>query len=249
MATIEVKVPDIGDFKDVPVIDVLVKPGDAVKAEDPLVTLESDKATMDVPSPAEGIVRTISVKVGDRVGEGTLLLSLDSGVVSTASGGEERAARESTTMPAGVGGDAPSSQAFSGADAKASKPSPPAPLPRAGEGSGSGPAAPRAGEGSGTGPSAPHAGMGNGTGPSAPHAGMGSGTGASALHAGMGSGTGTSAPHAGAVRGTARPAGTPLPRAGEGSGVRGYLPDSRARSRYHARERPREVAAEGPCQP
>ena len=54
MSTIEVKVPDIGDFKDVPVIEVLVKPGDTVKAEDPLVTLESDKATMDVPSPAAG---------------------------------------------------------------------------------------------------------------------------------------------------------------------------------------------------
>ena len=54
MSTIEVKVPDIGDFKDVPVIEVFVKPGDAVKAEDSLVTLESDKATMDVPAPAAG---------------------------------------------------------------------------------------------------------------------------------------------------------------------------------------------------
>ena len=54
MSTIEVKVPDIGDFKDVPVIEILVKPGDAVKAEDPLVTLESDKATMDVPVAGGG---------------------------------------------------------------------------------------------------------------------------------------------------------------------------------------------------
>ena len=77
MATIEVKVPDIGDFKDVPVIEVLVKPGDAVKPEDPLVTLESDKATMDVPSPAAGTVKSIGVKVGDRVSEGTLVLTLD----------------------------------------------------------------------------------------------------------------------------------------------------------------------------
>ena len=59
MSTIEVKVPDIGDFKDVPVIEVLVKPGDTVKAEDSLVTLESDKATMDVPSPAAGTVKAI----------------------------------------------------------------------------------------------------------------------------------------------------------------------------------------------
>ena len=66
MATIEVKVPDIGDFKDVPVIDVLVKVGDTVKAEDPLVTLESDKATMDVPSPAAGTVASIAVKSATR---------------------------------------------------------------------------------------------------------------------------------------------------------------------------------------
>jgi pyruvate dehydrogenase E2 component (dihydrolipoamide acetyltransferase) len=75
--TIEVKVPDIGDFKDVPVIEVLVKPGDAVKAEDALVTLESDKATMDVPSPAAGVVKALKVKVGDKVSEGTLILMLD----------------------------------------------------------------------------------------------------------------------------------------------------------------------------
>ena len=77
MATIEVKVPDIGDFSDVPVIEVLVKPGDAVKAEDSLVTLESDKATMDVPSPAAGTVKSVSVKVGDKVSQGTLVLTLE----------------------------------------------------------------------------------------------------------------------------------------------------------------------------
>jgi dihydrolipoamide dehydrogenase len=77
MASVEVKVPDIGDFRDVPVIDVLVKPGDVVGPEDPLVTLESDKATMDVPSPAAGTVRTISVKIGDKVSQGTPLLTLD----------------------------------------------------------------------------------------------------------------------------------------------------------------------------
>ena len=68
--TIEVKVPDIGDFKDVPVIEVHVAEGATVKAEDPLLTLESDKATMDVPSPAAGTVTGLKVKVGDRVGEG-----------------------------------------------------------------------------------------------------------------------------------------------------------------------------------
>jgi pyruvate dehydrogenase E2 component (dihydrolipoamide acetyltransferase) len=74
---IEVKVPDIGDFKNIPVIEVLVKPGDAVKAEDPLVTLESDKATMEVPSPAAGTVRDIKLKVGDKVSEGMLVLLLE----------------------------------------------------------------------------------------------------------------------------------------------------------------------------
>ena len=70
MSTIEVKVPDIGDFKDVPVIEIFVKPGDTVKAEDSLVTLESDKATMDVPSPVAGMVKEVKVKLGDKVAEG-----------------------------------------------------------------------------------------------------------------------------------------------------------------------------------
>ena len=82
---IEVKVPDIGDFKDVPVIEVLVKPGDTVKAEDSLVTLESDKATMDVPSPSAGVVKELKVKLGDKVSEGTVLLTLEAaGAASSA---------------------------------------------------------------------------------------------------------------------------------------------------------------------
>jgi len=70
MATIEVKVPDIGDFKDVPVIEVLVQAGESIKTEQPLVTLESDKATMDVPSPVDGVVKEIKVKAGDKLSEG-----------------------------------------------------------------------------------------------------------------------------------------------------------------------------------
>ncbi|MFM0049843.1 dihydrolipoyl dehydrogenase [Caballeronia grimmiae] len=73
----DVKVPDIGDFKDIPVIEVHVKPGDTVEKEQSLVTLESDKATMDVPSPAAGTVRELKIKVGDNVSEGTLILTLD----------------------------------------------------------------------------------------------------------------------------------------------------------------------------
>jgi pyruvate dehydrogenase E2 component (dihydrolipoamide acetyltransferase) len=77
MDTIEVKVPSIGDYKDVPVIEVLVKPGDEVGADDGLVTLESDKATMDVPAPAAGKVRDVRVKVGDRVSEGSVVVTLE----------------------------------------------------------------------------------------------------------------------------------------------------------------------------
>ena len=82
MSTIEIKVPDIGDFKDVPVIEVHVKPGDVVKVEDPLVTLESDKATMDVPSPAAGKIAAVKVKVGDKVAEGTLVATLEAAGVA-----------------------------------------------------------------------------------------------------------------------------------------------------------------------
>jgi pyruvate dehydrogenase E2 component (dihydrolipoamide acetyltransferase) len=76
---ISVQVPDIGDFSDVPIIEVHVAPGDEVAVEDPLVTLESDKATMDVPAPAAGTVRELHVSVGDRVSQGTALLSLEPG--------------------------------------------------------------------------------------------------------------------------------------------------------------------------
>ncbi len=75
--TLAVTVPDIGDFNDVPVIDILVSVGDTVAPEDPLVTLESDKATMDVPSPAAGTVKAINVKVGDSVSEGSPVLELE----------------------------------------------------------------------------------------------------------------------------------------------------------------------------
>src|SRR6478672_7178280 len=77
MSALEVKVPDIGDFKDVPIIEVLVKPGDSVAVDDSLVTLESDKATMDIPSPAAGTVSRIGVKAGDKVSEGSVVLTLE----------------------------------------------------------------------------------------------------------------------------------------------------------------------------
>jgi pyruvate dehydrogenase E2 component (dihydrolipoamide acetyltransferase) len=74
---IEVKVPDIGDYTDIPVIEVLVKAGDTVEKEQSLVTLESDKATMDVPSSAAGVVKEVKVKVGDNVSEGSLIVVLE----------------------------------------------------------------------------------------------------------------------------------------------------------------------------
>jgi dihydrolipoamide dehydrogenase len=76
-SVIEVKVPDIGDFKDIPVIEVLVKAGERVEKESALITLESDKATMEVPSPEAGLVKDLKVKVGDRVSEGTMILLLE----------------------------------------------------------------------------------------------------------------------------------------------------------------------------
>ena len=77
MALVEVNVPDIGDFKEVAVIEVLVKPGDAVKAEQSLITVESDKASMEIPSSHAGVVKELKLKVGDKVSEGSLVLLLD----------------------------------------------------------------------------------------------------------------------------------------------------------------------------
>jgi pyruvate dehydrogenase E2 component (dihydrolipoamide acetyltransferase) len=79
MSLMEVKVPDIGDFKNVPIIEIQVKPGDVVKTDDPLVTLESDKATMEVPAPSEGKVMQVLVKVGDKVSEGSPIVKLEAG--------------------------------------------------------------------------------------------------------------------------------------------------------------------------
>ena len=82
MATIEVKVPDIGDYRDVPVIELLVAVGDTVNKDQGLVTLESDKATMEVPSPAAGVVRELKVKVGDALSEGSVVAVLEAGATA-----------------------------------------------------------------------------------------------------------------------------------------------------------------------
>ena len=77
--TIEIKVPDIGDYKDVPVIEVLVKPGDQVEKEQSIVVLESDKATMDVPSSHSGVVKEVKVKIGDNLSQGSVVITLEEG--------------------------------------------------------------------------------------------------------------------------------------------------------------------------
>jgi pyruvate dehydrogenase E2 component (dihydrolipoamide acetyltransferase) len=94
VAKVDVKVPDLGDFNDVPVIEVLVKPGDVVTAEQSLVSLESDKATMDVPSPVAGTVAEVVAKVGDKVSMGTLIARIESG-----EGGKAEAAPANTAAP------------------------------------------------------------------------------------------------------------------------------------------------------
>ena len=91
----EVRVPDIGDFSEIPVIEVLVEVGDRIRPEDPLVTLESDKATMDVPAPAGGVVRDVAVTAGDNVSEGSILLRM------ALDGGDGEAAGSEVSAPAG----------------------------------------------------------------------------------------------------------------------------------------------------
>ena len=111
----EVRVPDIGDFSDVPVIEVLVEVGDRIRIEDPLVTLESDKAAMDVPAPAAGVVRELSVTVGDNVSEGSVLLRIEAeGAAETAGGAgtgsaghQDPAAAGETAAGAPAAGSAP----------------------------------------------------------------------------------------------------------------------------------------------
>jgi pyruvate dehydrogenase E2 component (dihydrolipoamide acetyltransferase) len=94
MSTINIEVPDIGDFSDVPVIEVMVKPGDRVEADAPLVSLESDKATMDIPAPHAGVIGQITVKVGDRVSQGSVIGTMEVGEAPTA------AAAPAATAPA-----------------------------------------------------------------------------------------------------------------------------------------------------
>jgi pyruvate dehydrogenase E2 component (dihydrolipoamide acetyltransferase) len=119
----EVLVPDIGDFKDVPIIEVLVKAGDAIKAEDSLVTIESDKATMEVPAPFAGVVKELKIKVGDKVSQGTPILT-----VEAVDGGAQPAAKSPAPAPA-ASAPPPSAPPAPSAPAPAPGPAPAAAAP------------------------------------------------------------------------------------------------------------------------
>jgi pyruvate dehydrogenase E2 component (dihydrolipoamide acetyltransferase) len=148
---VSVEVPDIGDFEDVPIIEILVSPGDTVAVDDPLLTLESDKATMDVPAPLAGTVRELLVKIGDKVSQGAQLLTLapadgDGGApsgtqaadaVESATEAEEQAAPppSAPAPPLSVPAPPPSAPAPP-PSAPAPPPSAPAPAAAAGDGGG-----------------------------------------------------------------------------------------------------------------
>jgi pyruvate dehydrogenase E2 component (dihydrolipoamide acetyltransferase) len=100
MALVEVKVPDIGDFKDVQIIELLVKPGDTVKAEQSLVTVESDKASMEIPSSTAGVVKELKVALGDKINEGTLLLMLETSAAAAPAPAPAAAAPAAATAAA-----------------------------------------------------------------------------------------------------------------------------------------------------
>ena len=99
MSLVEVKVPDIGDFSDVPVIDLFVKVGDTIKVDDAIATLESDKATMDVPSPVAGTVKEVLVQLGSRVSEGALLIKVEAGASDAAAAPAAQAAPAPAAAP------------------------------------------------------------------------------------------------------------------------------------------------------
>ena len=128
MALKEIFVPDIGDFKDVPVIEILVKPGDTVKAEDSLITVESDKATMEIPAPSAGVIRELKIKLGDTINTGTLIALMEEGAQAVPSP-TPQAPPPSPSPPKGEEGRS------EGADQPPARPSSPS-VPPAGEGRG-----------------------------------------------------------------------------------------------------------------
>ncbi|MFA7606841.1 MAG: dihydrolipoyllysine-residue acetyltransferase [Rhodocyclaceae bacterium] len=119
---IEVKVPDIGDFSDVPVIELFVQPGDTVKVDDAIATLESDKATMDVPSNAAGVVKEVLVKVGDRVSEGVVMIKVEAAEAAAEAVSAANATPAPASAPASAPTPAPAPVAAEAAPATAAAP-------------------------------------------------------------------------------------------------------------------------------
>ena len=125
MSQVEIKVPDIGDFKEVEVIELLVKPGDTVKAEQSLITVESDKASMEIPSSQGGVVKELKVKIGDKVAEGSLVLILEASAEATAGTAAPVAAAPAAAPAALVPVAAPAPQTASAPLSAAATPSAP----------------------------------------------------------------------------------------------------------------------------
>lgn len=123
----QVLIPDIGDFKDVPVIEVLAKPGDSIKPEDPLIVLESDKATIEVPSPFAGVVEKVTVKVGDKVSEGTPILTMQTQEADKEGATAQPTVSGSTQPPPSPAPAQPHIAA--GSEGEAPEPGKPAPTP------------------------------------------------------------------------------------------------------------------------
>jgi dihydrolipoamide dehydrogenase len=127
MALVEVKVPDIGDFKDVGVIELLVKPGDTVKAEQSLITVESDKASMEIPSSAAGVVKELKVKVGDKVNQGSPIVVLEAaqdGAPKSAAAAAPASASANTPATASANASTPAASSAAAPTAAASSPAP-----------------------------------------------------------------------------------------------------------------------------
>jgi dihydrolipoamide dehydrogenase len=114
MALIDIKVPDIGDFKEVAVIELLVQPGDTIQAEQSLITVESDKASMEIPSSAGGVVKAVLVKVGDKVAEGSVLLSLETGAAGAATASAPASSAAEAPAPAAAAVPAPAAASYAG---------------------------------------------------------------------------------------------------------------------------------------
>lgn len=119
MSLIEIKVPDIGDFKEVEVIEILVKVGDTVKAEQSLITVESDKASMEIPSSHAGVVKELKIKLGDKVAEGSLVLMLEASANPSANASASAAAPAAASVPASAPAAASTSVAVTAPEVKA----------------------------------------------------------------------------------------------------------------------------------